>query len=445
MKVITRFAPSPTGFLHVGNVRTALIAWMFARKHNGKFMLRIDDTDLLRSRQEYVDAIKEDLTWLGLHWDQEAVQSERLAKYEQIKSELIKTGALYPCYETAEELQVKKKLQLGQNKPPIYDRAALKLTPEQRQKMESDGLPTHYRLKLNEGKISWHDLIRGEISFDAKNISDPILIRADGTMTYSIASVVDDAEFGITHIIRGEDHITNSAMHIRLFEAMGSSIPEFAHLSLLKSQEGEISKRYGGFEIRALREAGFDRMAVLSLLAKMGTSDSIENTNSLQELVDNFSLAKLSKSTVTYDLDELIRLNAQLLHNKPYEEVEATLHAMGMVKADKIFWETVRANLSNINEVKTWYDICCAELIPITDDLEFTTMAASLLPKGEFTNETWDQWITAVKAATDKSGKAIFMPIRKALTNLDHGPELRYVLKIMGYDRAFKRLTGISA
>jgi len=445
MHITTRFAPSPTGFLHVGNARTALISWLFARRNQGTFILRIDDTDQERSQQRYVDAIKEDLIWLGLTWDKEVVQSHRMEQYNAAKEQMLKDGRLYPCYETTEELQIKKKLLLGQNKPPIYDRAALSLTAQQKQELEISGINPHYRFLLSEGKIEWPDLVRGSISFDTKNLSDPVLIRADGTMTYSIASVVDDVEFKISHIIRGEDHITNSATHVQLFSAMGAAIPEFAHISLLKSKEGGISKRYGGFEIRSLREQGFDPMAVLSLLAKMGTSDAIEGCTDINKLIEGFSMAKQSKSTVTYDIAELTRLNSQILHHKSWDEVKAQLYDMGMSGVTSMFWDAVRPNISTLSEVKDWYDICCAKITPCTDDVEFTTKAAQLLPEGEFDQTTWDQWMKIVKAETGRSGKDLFMPIRKALTNMEHGPELKLVLVILGRDTTYKRLIGLAA
>lgn len=445
MSVITRFAPSPTGFLHVGNARTALITWIFARANNGKFILRIDDTDIERSKQEYVDAIKEDLSWLGLDWDQEVVQSQRMDRYTAAKERMIKDGRLYPCYETAEELQIKKKLLLGQNKPPIYDRSALNLSNKEKEAIISQGISPHYRFLLSEGKIEWDDLIRGHLTFETKNLSDPVLIRGDGSMTYSIASVIDDIEFQISHIIRGEDHITNSAIHIQLFKAMEAPVPSFAHTSLLKSKDGGISKRDGGFEIRALREEGYDKMAILSLLAKMGTSDSISPSRNLEELIEKFSLSKQSKSTVTYDISDISRLNAQIIHNQELSDVADDLKNMGVDNITEDFWISIRSNISNIRDVKDWYSVCCTKIAPTKDDMDYRLIASDLLPEGEFANDTWEKWMTAVKAKTGRSGKELFMPIRRALTNMDHGPELRRVLVILGRDRVYKRLIGLEA
>lgn len=445
MSVITRFAPSPTGFLHVGNARTALITWLFARANNGKFILRIDDTDIERSKQEYVDAIKEDLNWLGLDWDEEVVQSQRMDRYTAAKEKMIKDGRLYQCYETSEELQIKKKLLLGQNKPPIYDRAALSLSDDEKSKLVSQGISPHYRFLLTEGKIEWDDLIRGHLTFETKNLSDPVLIRGDGSMTYSIASVIDDIEFKISHIIRGEDHITNSAIHIQLFQAMAAPVPSFAHTSLLKSKDGGISKRDGGFEIRALREDGYDKMAILSLLAKMGTSDSISPSYNLNELIEKFSLSKQSKSTVTYDISDISRLNSQIIHNQKLSDVLDELNNMGIHDITEDFWVSVRSNISNLKDVKDWYDVCCTKIAPTKDDMEYRLIASKLLPEGDFTNDTWDMWMSAVKAETGRSGKELFMPIRRALTNMDHGPELRRVLVILGRDIVYKRLVGLEA
>lgn len=445
MSVITRFAPSPTGFLHVGNARTALITWLFARANNGKFILRIDDTDIERSKQEYVDAIKEDLNWLGLHWDEEVVQSQRMDQYTTAKEKMIQAGRLYQCYETSEELQIKKKLLLGQNKPPIYDRGSLHLSDDEKSKLLSQGTSPHYRFLLNEGKIEWDDLIRGHITFETKNLSDPVLIRGDGSMTYSIASVIDDIEYKISHIIRGEDHITNSAIHIQLFQAMGASVPSFAHTSLLKSKDGGMSKREGGFEIRALREDGYDKMAILSLLAKMGTSDSISPSYNLNELIEKFSLSKQSKSTVTYDISDISRLNAQIIHNQNLSDVSDELNNMGIYDITDDFWNSVRSNISNLKDVKDWYSVCCTKITSTKDDMEYRLIASKLLPEGDFTNDTWDMWMSAIKAETGRSGKDLFMPIRRALTNMEHGPELKRVLVILGRDRVYKRLVGLEA
>lgn len=436
--IITRFAPSPTGYLHVGNVRTALVNYLFTKANGGKFILRIDDTDRERSKDEYVEGIKQDLTWLGLEWDEIFYQSKRMEKYEAAKEKMIASGRLYPCYESHEELEVKKKTLLSRNLPPIYDRSALKLTEAEKKKFEEQGIKPHWRFKLEGDVIEWEDGVRGRIHFETKHISDPVVIRADGTMTYMIATVVDDIDLKISQIIRGEDHISNSAVHIQMFEALGATPPHFAHLSLLKSKEGEMSKRVGGFDIRALRESGIHPMAILSMLAKMGTSDPIEFKEDLQTLVKEFALSKFGKATANYDLAEVERVNSKLLHHISFAQIKPYLTE----EIDESFWLLARGNLKNINEIADWWKICRKELAPIIEDKELLELSATLLPTGNWDQETWNTWINAVKEKSGKGGKALFMPIRLALTGMDNGPELKYLLPHIGYEKAKKRLTG---
>lgn len=438
MSLITRFAPSPTGYLHVGNVRTAFISWLFAKANKGKFILRIDDTDQERSKPEFVDAIKEDFEWLGLTWDAIYFQSQRMDMYVEAKKQMIASGRLYQCFETQEELEIKKKSLLSRNMPPIYDRSALKLSPQQKAELEAKGTKAHWRFLMDAKEITWCDGIRGDIKFDPKKINDPILIRADGTMTYMIATVVDDIDLGITNIIRGEDHITNSAVHIQMFEALGSKPPEFAHLSLIKSKEGGISKRQGGFDIRSLREAGIHPLAILSFLAKIGSSDQIDYRKTHAELIADFSLNKFSKATATYDFSELERLNTKLTRNFEYEEIKANLPAT----VDKAFWDQVRNNLATVGEVKDWWHICNDHITPTITDADFTKAASELLPTGEWDANTWNQWIAEVKAKTNRNGKELFMPIRLALTAMEHGPELKTLLPLLGREKSYARLHG---
>ena len=443
MKVITRFAPSPTGFLHVGNVRTALVNWLFTRSFNGQFILRIDDTDRLRSSQEYEDAIKQDLHWLGLDWDKIFIQSHRMDKYEVAKQKLIDDGRLYPCYETQEELEFKKKTLLSRNLPPIYDRAALKLTKEQKLALENQGLKPHWRFFIEDEPITWYDAIKGEMNFVPRAISDPVLIRADGTMTYTIASIVDDIEFGITNIIRGEDHLSNSAIHRQIFEALGAKAPEFAHLALLISRDGEISKRVGGFDICALRNAGIEPMTINSFLSKIGTADSVTPHQTLQELLDGFSISKFSKSASHYDQTELERLNSKLIRTMPYEIARARIKELGLDEVSHAFWEVVRNNIDRIDEISIWSEICNTHLKPQEYACEISKKAASVLPKEPWDDDIWEDWINAVKAITDKTGKEIFIPIRRSLTGLTSGPELKTILMLLGYDEVLKRLNGL--
>ncbi len=436
MSTITRFAPSPTGYLHVGNIRTALINWLFARAKGGKFILRIDDTDRERSKQEYIDGILRDMEWLGLHWDEIYYQSKRTDLHESAKNKLIESGRLYPCFESTEELEVKKKVALSRNLPPIYDRSALKLTTEERQMLAAKTNP-HYRFLMNESSIDWDDAIKGDMHFDPKNIGDPVLIRADGTMTYMIASVADDIDLRITDIIRGEDHITNSAVHIQMFAALGALPPRFGHLALLKAKDGEISKRLGGFDIASLRDAGIHPMAINSFLAKIGTSAPVEFRHNLDELVAELSLASFSKAPTTYNIVELERINTKLTRDLGY--MEAKQYMSDAIPEE--FWYRVRPNLELARDAQDWWNICSDEFSPKIVDAEFVAKAASLLPDADNWDEnTWNIWVDKIKTETGRSGKELFRPIRLALTGEEHGPELKNLLPILGRDKVLKRL-----
>ncbi len=436
--VKVRFAPSPTGYLHVGNVRTALINWLFVRKVGGQFVLRIDDTDAERSKKEYEDAIIEDLTWLGLGWDQLEHQSKRFARYHEAIEVLKKNGRLYPCYETQEELEVKRKMQSGRGLPPIYDRASLKLTDAQKAAFDAENRPKHWRFLLNEGDVVWQDMVRGEVKFKATHMSDPILIREDGVPVYTLASVVDDGDFSITHVIRGEDHVSNSAVQVQLYEALGIQVPQFAHTALLKTKDGELSKRTGGGDIRSLRARGILPMAICSLLAKMGTSDAIEPFAVLQGLVAGFDFTKFSRSPANYDEEELAKLNEKLLHILPFSVVE---HALPF--ADEDFWNSVRGNLKSLSDAKMWHDVL--HVSPTTsfsdEDKAYLVSASALLPSEPWDTNVWDVWIEAVKQASGRKGKPLFMPLRLALTGMEHGPELKTLLPMLGREKTLKRLS----
>jgi glutamyl-tRNA synthetase len=446
MKVITRFAPSPTGRLHVGNIRTALVNWLLAKSKNGTFILRIDDTDLERSKDFYVEAIKEDLLWLGITWDKTFSQSLRMEKYEVAKQRLIDSGRLYRCYETQEELALRKKNLLSRNLPPIYDRASLKLTKDQIASLESQGIKPHWRFLLNDSPISWVDGVKGEMHFDSGNLNDPILIRADGSMTYTLASVVDDIEFGITDIVRGDDHLSNSATHIQIFEALGALAPKFAHLSLLKSKDSEISKRLGGFDIKSLRDEGIEPMAIAAFLAKIGTSEAIQPHWDLKELIETFSIEKFSKSPITYDKVDLEKLNEKIVHGMSYEIVRERLETEKIPLIDRSFWELAKHNISNLKQINIWWEICNTVLYPGEDiDYSLTKVLATILPKEPWDQSTYDNWILAMNKVTNVKGKELFMSIRRALSGLESGPELRKLLTLIGYEKAFKRLNGIAA
>ena len=446
MLVKTRFAPSPTGMLHVGNARTALINWLFARSHGGVFMLRMDDTDTLRSSEEYEEMIKQDLQWLGLNWDETAKQSERLNRYEEVKQSLIKSGRLYPCYETQNDLDMKRKLLLSRGLPPIYDRAGLKLTKADHDEFQSKGIKPHYRFLLEEETIEWDDLIRGKIQFKAKNLSDPIVIREDGSMTYILCSAVDDIDFSITHVLRGEDHITNTAIGIQITKAIGATPPTFGHICFVKNKVEKISKRVGGFDIKGLRDQFIESMTINSLLAKIGTSDSIEPVTTMDELLKSFDIGKFGLSAVNYDFEELKHLNHKLINSISYQEILPSLKKLGSA-IDENFWLSVRGNINTLNEVTDWWNICNQQIKPLIndDDKDFLIECSKLLPTEEWNIKTWDIWIEKIKEKTGRSGKKLFMPIRLAITNQESGPELKILLPLIGQDKTIKRLNGKNA
>lgn len=441
MKIITRFAPSPTGYIHVGNTRTALICYLLAKSSGGKFMLRMDDTDSQRSKEIYTEQIKKDLNWLGINWDIFSKQSERSKRYEEIKQKLIANGRLYPCYETPQEIEVKRKMLLNQGKPPIYDRQALKVTDSQKDQYVKEGRNPHWRFKLDEDqKISWNDLIKGEISFDAKHLSDPVLIRENGMPTYMLPSAIDDIDFEITHVVRGEDHVSNTAIQIQLFEAIGGKCPQFAHHSLMKTKDGKISKREGGFDIKSLCQEGIEPMAINSFLAFLGTSSPVEPKRNIDDLIKCFDLSIFSKAAAIYDFNELLRLNPKVLREYKYEDIENNAQ---MQDISNDFWQSVRNNVNKLSEVKVWNDICNKEISCIIDseDKDFIKTISKVLPEDNWDDKTWDKWIESIKKiAPTRKGKKLFMPIRKALTGLEHGPELKYILPLIGKQKTLKRL-----
>jgi len=442
---ITRFAPSPTGLLHVGNVRTALINYLFTKKNHGTFMLRMDDTDIMRSKEEYATAIEQDLKWLGFEWDIFAKQSDRLDRYEEIKQKLLASGRLYRCYESQEELEIKRKMQLSRGMPPIYERGALKLTEEQKNQFEAEGKKPHYRFLLKDEPIIWQDQIRGETHFEGKNLSDPILVREDGSMTYILSSVIDDIDYKITNIIRGEDHVTNTAIQIQIFAALNSTAPNFAHLALIKSKDAEISKRTGGFDIKSLRESGIVAMAISSMFASIGTSGSIEPCTSLEELVAAFDISKFGRAPASYDQEDLLRLNHKILSITNFAEIKSQLKDLAITDIDENFWLSVRSNIKTLNELSDWYKICKEPLKPEIEDVDLLKQAIELFPGGELDETTWGNWTKLLQEASGKKGKALFMPLRKALTAMEHGPELKMMLPLIGRDKIIKRLSGETA
>ncbi len=444
MTISVRFAPSPTGMLHVGNIRLALVNWLFARKAGGSFLLRLDDTDDERSTAGFAAGIELDLTWLGLTWDRWARQSDRMDRYLEAAERLKAAGRLYPCYETAEELGLKRKSLLTRGLPPLYDRAALRLTADDRARFEAEGRRPHWRFRIEAEPVSWADLVRGPAHFGGATLSDPVLVREDGRMLYTLSSVVDDVDFRISHIIRGEDHVTNTAVQIQLFKALGGAVPEFAHLPLLTDGGGQgLSKRLGSLSVASLREEeGLEPMALLSLLARLGTADAIEPQQSLAELIAGFDMTRVSRATPKFDAEELKRLNARLLHQMPFTEARSRLVARGFAGVDERFWLAVRPNLDRLADIGAWWQVTHAPVTPTAPDLEFTRVAAALLPPEPWTEATWAVWVERIKSETGVKGKALFLPLRLALTGREHGPELKNLLPLIGRERALARLSG---
>jgi glutamyl-tRNA synthetase len=442
---LVRTAPSPTGFLHIGNVRSIMFNWLFARRHGGRFLLRYDDTDLVRSKPEFAEAIAEDLNWLGVVPDRVIRQSDRLAIYDAASARLRDAGRLYPCYETADELDRRRKRQLARGLPPIYDRAALKLTAEDKAKLEADGRKPHWRFLLEPRVVAWTDLVRGEAHVDCASLSDQVLIREDGSYLYHLPSVVDDIDTGVTHVIRGEDHVTNTAVQIQIFEALGAPLPIFGHHNLLTTASGEgLSKRLGHLSLRGLRESGVEALAVSALAVLVGSSDAVRPVASLDELAGLVDLAHVSRAPAKFDEHELEALSARTLHQLPYEAVADRLAALG-IPASEAFWLAVRGNLGKLDEARIWWQVVEGPLAPAIQDAAFAATAAALLPQEPFDASTWKSWTGAVGAATGTKGKALFMPLRQALTGLEHGPELAALLPLIGRDKALKRLAGQAA
>ena len=435
---ILRFAPSPTGRIHIGNARAAILNWLMALKTGGQFILRYDDTDTVRSKTEYAESIAVDLEWMGIKPTRVEYQSKRLDKYHIAAEKLKTSGRLYPCYETADELDRKRKRQAAKHLPPVYDRTALKLTDEDRVKLEAEGRRPHWRFKLEHHQVEWNDLIRGPVHIDMASQSDPVLVREDGTYLYTFCSVVDDIEFGITHVIRGEDHVVNAAVQIEITRALGGMAPAYGHYSLLIGADGQgLSKRLGSLSITAMREDGLEAMAVVSHAALLGTSDSIHPCADYKELVEGFDLSKLSRAPGRFDEAELRSLNAKLLHMLPWDTVKSRLDY-----GTEAFWLAVRGNLEKFSDSKAWYDIIKNKIDPIVtaEDRDFVSNSAKSLPAEPWDSTTWKTWTDALKLASDRKGKQLFMPLRLALTGLDHGPELAALLPLMGRQTVMDRL-----
>ncbi|WP_395647964.1 glutamate--tRNA ligase [Terricaulis sp.] len=445
MSIRLRFAPSPTGRLHVGNVRTALMNWLFAVKEGGQVLLRIDDTDLARSTKAFEQSIEDDLRWLGLNWHERANQSARFEAYEAAAAKLKAAGLLYPAYETEDELDRKRKIAQATGKPPVYDRAALKLTDAERAKLEAEGRMPHWRFKLSGGRKDWVDLVRGPQSIDTASLSDPVLIREDGAFLYTLPSVVDDIDFKITHIVRGEDHVTNSGVQIEIFEALGGAVPAFGHFPLLVGADGNaLSKRIGSLGVGDLAAEGYEPMTVLSHLSKIGTSDPVEARTTIAQLAAEFDFAKIGRAPARFDPEDLKRVNAALLHQYDYATVKDRLAKEGADKGEA-FWNAIRANITLLPEVKAWAHVVDGPIEPVIADAAFAAAAIEVLPKGTYDASTWQAFTNAVKEKTGAKGKALFMPLRQALTGREHGPEMAALFPLIGEERARKRLSGQAA
>ncbi len=441
---VTRFAPSPTGWIHIGNLRAALFNYAIARQNGGTFILRLDDTDPVRSKEEYVEGLKEDLRWLGLTWDREERQSLRTERYEAAKQRLLAEGRVYECFETPTELDLKRKKQLSMGKPPVYDRSALKLSEEEKAKLRGER-PSHWRFLLDPGRIEWEDGILGAISIDAASVSDPVIQKEDGQWLYTFASSVDDAEMEVTDIVRGADHVTNTATQIQIIRALGAEPPRFAHHSLLTGPQGEgLSKRLGHLSLQGLRDAGLEPMAVASLAVLVGSADAIRPLADLHELAELVELSHISRGPAKFDESELEHLNAKLVHGMPYDAVRERLAGFGILDGEA-FWEAVKTNLTKVSDAAEWWSVVQGPLTPAIDDPSFAEKAAALLPPEPWDRSTWKAWTEAVKEATGLKGKALFMPLRRALTARDHGPELAALLPLIGGARARARLSGMSA
>lgn len=441
MPVITRFAPSPTGTLHVGNIRAALHNWIFAQKEGGQFLLRIDDTDLERSKEEYVETIRADLDWLGLTRDSETRQSQRFDLYEKRFEELRAKGLVYPCYETPEELELRRKVLLGRGLPPVYERTALDITDAERAEKEAAGIKPHWRFKLDHDKqIAWTDLVRGDVHFDPKTMSDPVIRRADGSWLYMLPSVIDDIDMGITHVVRGEDHVSNTATQIQMFEALGATPPSFAHEALLTGSEGKLSKRLGSLGVSHFREEGIEAIAVKALLARIGTSDPVIPATEIAPLIETFDFARFGRAPARFDEDELNTLNQKILHHTGFDAVKDRLPA----DMDEAAWEAIAPNLTKLSDVEDWWAVVkgpIAAPVVEADDQSYLKDAAAAAGTIDWSTDPWHALTGALKESTGRKGKTLFLPLRLALTGKEHGPDMAALLPLIGKDEAVKRLS----
>ncbi|NVK34983.1 MAG: glutamate--tRNA ligase [Rhodobacteraceae bacterium] len=452
MTVTVRFAPSPTGRIHIGNSRPALFNWLYAKNENGKFILRFDDTDLERSKAEFAEAIEVDLAWLGIVPDQIERQSERVAAYDAAVEKLKADGLIYACYETSDELERRRSRARALGRPPVYDRAALKLSNEEKAALEAEGRKPHWRFLLpnhsgdpfetKRTEVTWTDLCRGEQSVDLASLSDPVLIREDGTYLYTLPSIVDDIDMGVSHVIRGEDHVANTGVQLAIFQALGAKAPIFGHHNLLTTVDGDgLSKRKGALSIGSLREDGLEPMSVASLAVLTGTSAAIEALPDMDALAAKFDLSSVSRSSAKFDPADLVGLNAKLVHEMDFDQVSDRLADLG-IGGGEAFWQTVRQNCEKVSDAKAYWQIIDGEITAVVedDDREFLSFATKLFPEGDVTNETWGAWTSALKGETGRKGRGLFMPLRRALTGMDHGPDMKDMLPLIGRHNILARL-----
>ncbi|MES2096640.1 MAG: glutamate--tRNA ligase [Pseudomonadota bacterium] len=439
---VTRFAPSPTGNLHIGNIRTAILNWLFARSTGGRFMLRIDDTDGERSEERYVEAIRADLAWLGLVPDGEVRQSERFALYEKRFDELKAAGRVYPAYETSQELDLRRKIQLGRGLPPIYDRAALALSDADRAKLEAEGVRPHWRFTLDHASpVEWDDLIRGPQHFDPATMSDPVIRRADGSWLYMLPSVIDDIDMEVSHVVRGEDHVSNTAVQLQMFGALSGTIPTFAHAALLTGAEGKLSKRLGSLGVEHFRGQGIEPQAIIALLARIGTSDPVEPFAGPAPLIAAFDFARFGRAPARFDEVELAHLSARIVHQLEFDSVAHRLPA----GIDRTGWEAIRPNLTKVADAADWWHVVEGPVESAVDaeDRDFLIAAHRIAGEIDWANDPWHALTAALKEATGRKGKPLFLPLRRALTGRDHGPDMAALLPLIGRARALDRLAAV--
>ena len=444
MTLKARFAPSPTGLLHIGNARSAVINWAYIKNKGGDFILRIDDTDLERSKKKYENKIKENLLWLGLSWSKTFNQSQRKDIYDKKILLLKESERIYPCFESAEELSLKRKTQLLSGKPPIYDRSALKLTSNQIENLIKEGKTPHWRFKLEDEIIEWQDLIKGKVSFDSKNLSDPVLIREDGSLLYHLPSVVDDVEENITDIIRGEDHITNTAFHIQLFKSLNAKIPHFGHHPFLTDEEGKsFGKRLDSISIQKMYEDGFESLTLLNYLLSIGTRKNLSKEKNIDKLVNNFNIDNLASSSPKFSISVLKLLNKDLLQSYDFSDTKKKFIDLNIKDASEDFWIFIKNNINYFSESLDWIKVINSTEIYIQEPNDYLNAAAELLPEDPYDETTWDVWTDLIKNKTGKKGKELFMPIRFALTGREKGPELKYLLPLLTKEHILKKLGNI--